>query len=337
MSKENELCKTVQNFFLSYLPNERVLSPHTISAYRDTMKLYLHSVTLNSKNKNIALDDLNAQSVLDLMDNLKKGRGNSIKTQNQRLAALKSFFQYLRVQDPTRMSQYDRINHIKLKRAPRKPIDYLTKKEMDAVISSVNTDDRLGIRDLALLKLLYNSGARVQELCDLKVKDIRMTAPYLIRLKGKGNKIRQVPLWKDTVEAVRVHIGDKRDSESIFDHRGSPLTRFGVRYIVQKYADLASTVEPTIKEKTIGPHTFRHTIAMHLLQSGVDINVIKAWLGHINLNTTHGYVDTDMEMKRSAIAKVKGPEERGYTQKMLKKNPDVLNWLSSRNDMWRKS
>lgn len=329
MKNGNNLSKIVQNFFQVYLPNERALSPHTIYAYRDTIKLYLLSISSQSTSKRVSLDDLNAKSILNFLEALKTKRNNTIKTQNQRLAALKSFFLYLRVQDPTRMAQYDRIDHIKLKRAPHKPIDYFTQNEMKAIFSTVNLDGRNGQRDFVLLKLLYNSGARVQELCDLKVRDIRLTAPYFVQLKGKGSKTRRVPLWKETVQAAQLLLDQKDPSDFVFTIGDKPITRFGVRYIVKKHAQRAALKEQSIKDKKIGPHTFRHTTAMHLLQGGVDISVIKTWLGHVNLNTTHGYIEIDMEMKRKAMAQMKCPKDQGQANLLLKKHPDIVSWLSS--------
>ena len=194
---------------------------------------------------------------------------------------------------------------------------------------SIDLDSKKGARDLAILRVLYNTGARVQEVCSLRAKDIRVISPYMATLHGKGNKVRQVPLWKETVEALRPVLEGKESLDSIFCTRGEPLTRFGIRYIVKKYSSLAEKECPTIKEKKVGPHTFRHTTAMHLLQSGTDISVIKSWLGHVDLNTTHSYVEIDMEMKRDAISKLAGQSQSKKINKLLDRNKDVVEWLSN--------
>lgn len=326
---KNDLDKFTQDFFQNYLPKERELSQHTIYSYRDTIKLFFKFIVSKyGKKKKANLDDMSAKNVLEFIEYLKTSRRNTTKTQNQRLAVLKSFLGYLRANDPIRMSQYDRIQHIKMKRPEHVPIEYLDKNEMKAIFAAIDLNTQNGKRDNAILKLLYNSGARVQEICNLTVADIRLTPPYLVKLKGKGKKTRQVPLWKETVQAVKPIVMNKEPFESIFCFRTATLSRFGIRYIVKKYCEKASLNCSSMKDKTIGPHTFRHTTAMHLLQSGVDISVIKTWLGHVDLNTTHGYVEIDMEMKRKAMQHLNFSKNDDCIKKLLSKNQDIIKWLT---------
>jgi len=325
---KNELGLQIQKFFQDYLLNERELGRHTYYSYRDTVKLFLAYLQGEIGRRPVGLNDLTAVKVISFLEMLKKKRGNGVKTQNQRLAALKHLFQYLKNNDPTRMNQYERIDHINFKRAPRVPIEYLEKKEVDAIMACINQQTLKGRRDYGMLLLLYNSGARVQEICDLKKKDIQWSNPYMVKLKGKGNKTRHVPLWKKTVEALSYVVKGKEENNFIFGKNEMALTRFGIRYIILKYVEAAIKDCPTLKSKRIGPHTFRHTTAMHLLQSGVDITVIKNWLGHVDLNTTHGYIEIDMKMKKEAMKKLK-PTNEQVEEDLLKKHGDIVSWLSS--------
>ncbi len=318
---KNNLDKLTQDFFQSYLPKERELSQHTIYSYRDTIKIFLKFIReKNGKKKKSNLDDMTAKNILSFISYLRESRKNTTKTTNQRLAVLKSFFLYLRANDPTRMAQYDRIQHIKMKRPKRIPIEYLTKEEIKAIFKEIDENTNNGRRDNAIIKLLYNSGARVQEICNLTVTDIRLTPPYMVKLKGKGCKTRQVPLWKETVEAVKPILIGKEPFEAIFCSRKNSISRFGIRYVIKKYCDRASKNCPSLSDKIIGPHTFRHTTAMHLLQSGVDISVIKTWLGHVEI---------DMEMKRKAMEKMGEFNLNTSSSNLLKKHPDIVDWLSS--------
>jgi integrase/recombinase XerD len=190
-----------------------------------------------------------------------------------------------------------------------------------------------GVRDYAMMMTLYNSGARVQELCDLKMKDLRLVKPYMVTVTGKGQKTRHVPLWESTVQALKAYLKDRYKNDSkefvFMGKRGERLSRFGVRYLVQMLAKKGSKQCSGLSSKKIGPHTLRHTTAMHLLQAGVEINVIKEWLGHVDLNTTHGYVEIDMKMKEEALKKTSPPKTKTRVQSLIKKEKTVLEWLEA--------
>ena len=334
----NKLTHYVQSFFQSYLPVERGLSQHTIFSYRDTMKLFLKNISILKKKpiQKIELADLNVQSVLQFLDDSEINRGNVVKTRNQRLAVLKSFFAYLLNLDPTRAEQYERIFHLKSKRVPYSPVEYLFKEELKAIMNEINRVNEKGLRDYALILFIYNTGARAQEACDLKIEDLRLEKPSLAILHGKGKKIRHVPLWPETVQILSEILRNRKaeKNEFVFKNRhGKVLTRFGVRYLLKEYVKKATLKLPELKKKKIGPHTLRHTTAMHLLQSGVDITVIKSWLGHVDLKTTHGYIEIDLKMKAEALQKIP-LENRGKKLKQIMiKEKNIIDWLESFGDM----
>lgn len=338
MKKKNELTHHVQTFFQTHLPVERALRPHTIKAYRDTIKLFLKYLTgaKRLRIQKLTLDDLTAKSVLSFLDDCERGRKNAAKTTNQRLAVLKSFFTYMLNFDPTRANQYERVFHLKAKRVPYRPVEYLFKEEIRAIMNEVDVTTEKGQRDHTALLFLYNTGARAQELCDLKVGHLRLEKPYLAILHGKGNKTRQVPLWQETVDALNILIAnnvEEKDRAVFVNRRGEALTRFGLRYLLKHYSKKAARKMPALLLKKIGPHTIRHTTAMHLLQAGVDITIIKAWLGHVDLNTTHGYVEIDLKMKEEALRKARPQRQNQKIRNLLSEESNLLAWLESFGDM----
>lgn len=335
---KNELTHHVQAFFQSHLPIERGLSTHTIMSYRDTIKLFLKYLSSSRRKPvyQIDLADLTAQTILKFLEDAEVNRGNVAKTRNQRLAVLKSFFTYLLNVDPTRADQYERIFHIKSKRVPYRPVEYLFKEELNAIMNEIDRTSEKGQRDYAVFLFLYNTGARAQEACDLKVEDLRLEKPALAILHGKGKKIRHVPLWQETVQVLNEILKNRKEekNEAVFKNKhGEILSRFGLRYLLGEYVKKATTKMPALSKKKIGPHTLRHTTAMHLLQSGVDITVIKSWLGHVDLNTTHGYVEIDLKMKTEALNKIPAKNRRKNLKQLLIKEKNLIDWLESFGDM----
>jgi len=201
---------------------------------------------------------------------------------------------------------------------------------MKALLDAVDVHSRTGLRDRALLLLLYNTGARVSEVAQLELSDVRLDGGGQVKLFGKGRKTRFCPLWSETVQELRTYLLHRRpkdpQTQQIFlDANGRPITRFGIRHVISRYAARALRTCPSIAGKTITPHTIRHTTAMHLLRSGNDVNMVSYWLGHADTNTTHIYVEIDMKMKREMIEKVGAP---AGTEARPWKNPDVLEWLN---------
>lgn len=333
---KNNLQNLIQAFFTEHLANHRGVSPNTIKAYRDAIKLFISHVARVSGKKiiSITVDDLTADMVLGFLKEIENQRKNGPVTRNHRLAVLRTLFSFCSTQDPQHLGQYQKIMLVPFKRTARPMMGYLEVDEVHAVLKSIDRKTQIGRRNYTLLYLLYNTGARVQEICDIKVKSIRLENPPLITILGKGRKTRQVPLWEDTKKILNDYLEENNLHENedsfLFSNRsGTPMGRFGVRYIIQKYVSEASARCKKLDGKIIGPHTFRHSTAMHLLQSGVDLTVIKSWLGHVDISTTHGYVEIDMNMKRKALEKIGADGKGSGLGKFLKQNKDVISWLEN--------
>ena len=335
MSETKTLLSLVQAFFHDYLAGQRGLSPNTILAYRDALKLFLAFLAGSSGKPaaKLRLEDLKAEQVLAFLDHVQQTRNNCTATRNLRLAVLRTFFQYMISEDNVRAGQYQKIVAIPLKRNPRPMMGYLDIAEVQAILNSIDRDTSTGSRDYALFSFLYNTGARVQEVVDATVGAVRFNSPPIVTLTGKGRKTRIVPLWQTTATTLFGHLKQRgiekqQDARLFVNARGQPLTRFGVRHILQTRIASVSTKCTSIAGRRISPHSFRHSTAMHLLQSGVDLTVIQRWLGHVQLSTTHGYVEIDMEMKRRALAACTPPVDvDNELRKILDKNRDVIGWL----------
>jgi integrase/recombinase XerD len=275
-----------------------------VRAYRDALKL-LFLFLADRKRKtlaDLALEDIQADAVLAFLDHVESRRGNSAVTRNCRLAAVRSFVQHLLRQDVTRAGQYMRILAIRNKRALRRTAVYLEPEEARAVIAAVDRRTRHSERDHALLLFLYNTGARVSEALALRACDLRLERPRQVRLLGKGRKERNCPLWPETASALRGLIRPGKSEELLFrNSRGAPLTRDGVAYLLHKYVRLAAQQLRSLQKRRITPHVMRHSCAVALLQAGVDISVIRDYLGHASVATTSRYVSTNLQMKRDAL------------------------------------
>jgi site-specific recombinase XerD len=336
MKTTNRLLHYVQDFFQDYLNNHRGLSSNTILAYRDALKLFLSFVAGREKKPatRLVMEDLRPDAVLAFLKEIEKVRKNSIVTRNLRLAALKTFFTYMVTQDTMRVGQYQQILAIPLKQASKPLIGYLEVQEVKAILNMIDRISRYGERDYVLLNLLYNTGARVQEVCDLSVSAVRLNHPAFVTITGKGRKTRQVPLWPETASLLKSYLAnqsvlDKPEAKLFLNARGEAIGRFGIRHIIRKRIADASSKCPSLITKKIGPHTFRHTTAMHLLQAGVDLTLIKSWLGHVDLSTTHGYLEIDLEMKRKALSACSPVGKPNALRELMKQNKDVINWLDS--------
>lgn len=335
MNATHPIAPWVQGFFHQYLAAQRGLSLNTILSYRDSLKLFLRFVSerVGKPVDQLSVEDFDRKLTAAFLDHLEASRGNSTPTRNQRLAALRAFFRYVAGQEPLVLARCQQICEIPTKRTPHQTMEYLEDQEMSAVLESVDRHSRHGLRDYALLMFLYNTGARVQEIVDLKIPDVRLQAPRQVKLTGKGRKERLCPLWPETAEALENYLHhrevDAGEVSSLFlNANGKPITRFGIRYIVRRYGAKAAQVCPSMKNKKINPHCIRHTTALHLLQSGNDIAVIKDWLGHADVNTTHGYVEIDMKMKRKALEGCQPPKlKTGPKHRPPWLKPGILRWL----------
>jgi integrase/recombinase XerD len=285
------------------------------------------------KLEKISLADFNVDLILDFLDFLENERANAVSSRNQRLAILKCFFRYLASQQPCFLDTCQKVSAIANKKAALKVIESLSKDEVKTIITIPNIATEAGARDQFLLSLLYNTGARVQEICDLKVGDIDTEGLPQVRLTGKGKKQRIIPLWQETLEAMRHYLSFRENTQGdehlILNARKLPITRFGINYIIKKYTELAMGECPSLDGKNVTPHTFRHTNALHLIQSGVDVLIVKEWLSHKDLKTTIQYVNIDIEMKRKGLALCPAPIASSANQKPTWKEPGIIKLLKS--------
>lgn len=326
------LATFMKRFFGHYLPVQKGLSINTVRAYRDAVKLLLcyAADTLGKTADELAVEDVTEALVLNFLDQVEQGRGCSPRTRNARLAAIRTLFAFIAREEPILMLPCQQIRTIPLKRTPHKTIDYLEEKEMQAAFAAIDVNSRTGIRDKALLLMLYNTGARVSEIVALKLTDLRLDNSTQVKLLGKGKKERSCPLWPETVAAVEAYL-KQRDpigpgTNKIFlNANGSPITRFGIRHITCKYGAQVQAQQPSVIPKPLTPHTIRHTTAMHLLRAGNDINMVSYWLGHADINTTHIYLEIDMETKRKMIDRAGAPR---ISKKAPWQQPHVLQWLN---------
>jgi len=310
--RANALGCAIEKFFREYLPVLRGTSRHTIRNYRDAIVLFLRFASTQTATPIEALDlkDFTAQRVRNFLAFLEADRHNSVATRNARLAALHTFARFLVNDHPTELAELQRILAVPFKRGARnQPIEYLEPHEVEALLKSIDRSSRSGERDHALFALMLNTGARVQEILDLRSCDVRTDPPYQVRLCGKGGKTRLCPIWPQTarlLQQISKHDprpGD-RDAPIFVNRQGIKLTRFGVRYLLKKHIDVASSRITTLQDKRIHPHSLRHTTAIFLLKSGVDFATISQWLGHSALNTTMTYAKADIDLKRQALMQV---------------------------------
>ncbi len=322
----------VRKFFTEFLPNEKGLEENTILSYKDALKLLLQYC---DNNLHLKVDELLSQQidreiVLGFLDYLEQERGCKPNTRNTRLAALKTFFYYVGREVPECLENRRKILAISIKKVPHENAEYLDAEEYKTILNTVDITKRNGKRDKALLMFMHNTGGRVQEVVDINLGDLRLDSASQVILTGKGAKKRICPLWKETVEAIQDYLSERKSKQKDEKHlflntKGESITRFGIRYILKKYADKASEIQPSLKNKNVSPHTFRHTTAMHLLQAGNELNAVRLWLGHASLNTTHLYADIDMDMKREILNKSHPPEIEH--KEKLWKEPEILRWL----------
>ncbi|MFU8778583.1 MAG: tyrosine-type recombinase/integrase [Roseovarius sp.] len=315
MNASNRFASLIQTFFTEYLVGQRDVSPRTISAYRDTFRLLFQflSSTFGKTPDKLTLDVLNGTNVAAFLQHLEEKRGNSVRTRNCRLAALRSFLRYVvAMREPDLLAQTQQVLAIPLKRHTRPLLGFLTLAEINGILRSTS-ESRAGRRDHALFQFLYNTGARVSEAINARVKDVQTREFHSVELLGKGRKQRVVPLWKETSQALRawVRFAGLSQNDILFPNRfGTAMTRNAVQQRLRLCVQSASEACPSLRSRKISPHTLRHTTAMHLLQSGVSSPVIALWLGHENPATTHQYVEADLLMKEKALSRMQPPRQK---------------------------
>lgn len=330
--KKTDFTKALTAYFSTYLPLTCGVSPNTCNSYRDAFKLLLlyfqeeKGVPANS----IELRMLNRNLVSDFLDWLEAQRKVSVTTRNQRLAAMKAFAHYVQYRNPEYLENCTDIITMRPKKHEKPVIPFLTEDELKALLAQPDPSTRHGLRDLTLLSLLYDSGARVQEITDLQLKDIRLTNPAMVTLTGKGRKARQVPLMKETCTLLDTYIRNfDLNSEPLtaplfFNKKGEALSRYGITYILKKYV---SKAELDGSARKISPHGLRHTKAMHLLRAGVNMIYIRDFLGHVDISTTEVYARIDAEMKRKVFEE-KVPNFTPSTTMPWEEDKDLLQWLT---------
>jgi site-specific recombinase XerD len=277
----------------------------------------------------LAIDQLSPEVVQRFLGHLEQERGCSVTTRNQRLSAIHALARFIAVHSPEHIAWCGEIRAIPFKKTAKPQLGYLEKPEMDALLAAPNRHTAQGRRDHALLLFLYNTGSRASEAAQVTVADLELHTAPSVRLLGKGNRIRYCPLWTVTVQALTPLLGHRTDSDPVFlNRRHQPMTRFGIYALLQRTVAVASHHVPSLRTKSISPHTVRHTTAVHLLRAGVDINTIRAWLGHISLDTTNIYAEVDLDMKAKALARCEVPVEMGPTpQSDWHKEPELMAFL----------
>lgn len=330
----NLLARCLRDYFTDHLPRLRGMSAHTIHSYRDGLVLLLRFVASNAKRDvcDLDMEDIQPDRVLAFLTYLEEERENSVTTRNVRLAAIHAFFRYVGAHHPDQTERAQRLLGIPFKRADQRVIEYLDRNELEAILTRMDRSTADGRRDYALLATMLNTGARVQEVIDLRGRDLQLTRPYQLRLFGKGRKERFCPLRPQTAQVLRSFCEERQiesgsDARVFLNHRGAPLTRFGVRYILAKHIDRARPEIATLARKRLHPHSMRHSTAVALLKSGVDLSTISQWLGHASPTTTNRYATIDLDMKRDAINRVK--PVTGFRKAAWRTTETVMQWLES--------
>lgn len=315
------------------------LRPTSIGSYRDVLRLFLSFVASDLKRRitRLSLQDLTFERVLSFLSHLEGERGNHIRTRNQRLAVLHTFFDYLALRSPEMLDVAERVSAIPVKRTPPPETTYLLPDEIETIFRNLPTEGVHALRDRALLLFLYNTGARVQEAADLSVGNLDLGEQPRVQLHGKGDRWRSCPLWKQTAELLTQLLRQERSAgvrrRPVFTSRqGRPLTRYGMYKIVRRHTSCLESDENAAERKRVSPHVFRHTAAVHLLESGVEVNVIRGWLGHASLDTTNRYAEITLRTKEAALRACEPPVESSDAlprKAIWRDDESLLQWLNS--------
>jgi len=332
MKNDSLLGPWIKRFLLEHLIAERNLARNTQQSYRDTLRLLLPHLATHSKKHVDALEieDMSTDVVRIFLKDVEERRGCSVVTRNQRLSAIHALARFIGERSPEHLPWCGEMRSVPFKRTGKNPLTYLEKSEMDALLVAPNQHTPQGRKDRALLLFLYNSGARASEAASVKVSDLEGDEQRggVVKLHGKGGKMRFCPLWPRTMAALTPLIADRHADARVFLNRyGSPVTRFGIHTLVERHARKVAERLPSLGKKRVSPHTIRHTTATHLLRAGVDINTIRAWLGHVSIDTTNIYAEVDLEMKARALAAC-DTGNPAHPRKMWRNNPSVMEFLS---------
>lgn len=309
----------VRRFLMEHLVSERNLARNTQRSYRDTLQLLLPAIARRARKPvdRLAVTDVSADRIRQFLNELEEKRGCAIATRNQRLSAIHALARFIGLHAPELVEWCGQVRAVPFKKAPRALVTYLEKPEMDALLAAPDVATAQGRRDHALLLFLYNAGARADEAAQVLIGDLTLPVVSdrdlaLVLIRGKGNKLRRCPLWAQTAGELATLVQGRSAAEHVFLNRcGRPMTRFGIHSLIERSVARAVRQVPSLAAKRVSPHTIRHTTATHLLRSGVDINTIRAWLGHVSLATTNVYAEVDLEMKAKALANCEVERQKG--------------------------
>lgn len=334
MSDPHLLGSWVRRFLLEHLIAERNLSRNTQRSYRDTLALLLPylSIRIRKPIDRLHVDDLSQDALKQFLHHLEHDRNCSIRSRNQRLAAIHAMARFIAEHSPEHVAWCGAIRAVPFKRFHRSELTYMEKVEMDALLAVPARNTLLGRRDFALLLFLYNSGARASEAAALQVKDLHLRRNDIsdVELYGKGGKTRRCPLWPATARELLSVTRNRSPDEPVFlNHRGRSITRHGIHRLLRKNAQKAVASCPSLARKRISPHIIRHTTATHLLRAGVDINTIRAWLGHVSIDTTNIYAEVDLERKAKMLTHTNALATSPATARPWKDNPTLMDFLRS--------
>lgn len=321
----------LQNFFTQYLQAQRQVSQCTIASYRDTFRLLLAFAEqrLRCPPVQLTLENLDSTLVLSFLSHLEKTRLNSVRTRNSRLTAIRSFMHYVSLEEPSLLATCSQVLAIPVKKFEKPLIGYLTREQINAILNAPNANTWSGRRDRVMLATMYNTGARVSEVIGMRVSDLSAPPEVSLRIHGKGRKLRTVPLWNDTAAKLRRWISEASlgTADPLFPNRtGAYLTRAGVSHRLAQAAIMAANNCKSLTDIKPTPHLVRHSTAMHLLQSGIDITVIALWLGHESPVTTHGYIEADLAMKERALKALDPPNQ---SQGRFKADDQLMSFLET--------
>jgi len=335
--KPTDFSKSLTDFLSKYLPGERGMSANTINSYKITFILLIGFIESQKKIcvNRLSLKDITKECIVEFLEWLQRERKCSDSTRNVRLAGIHSFFRFLQYEVPENINEWQRILSIKVKKAKKRTMNYLTIEGIKLLLAQPDLSTKKGRRDLTMLALMYDSAARVQEVIDLTASSVRLTKPFTIKLVGKGNKARIVPLMDQQVIHLKYYMEKNHLIEPhanlyplFYNSRREKLTRAGVYHILQQYASAARRKDQKLIPEKISPHSLRHSKAMHLLQAGVNLVYIRDILGHESVQTTEVYARVDSKQKREAI-------EKAYADVVKKEvplwtnNDNLLEWLKN--------
>jgi site-specific recombinase XerD len=313
MTNKHLVAPWVRRFLLEHIVADLNLSRNTQASYRDALALFLPFAAKEQGQPvdHLEVEHLSPEVVRLFLGYLEEKRRCSVSTRNQRLAAIHAFARFIGVRSPEHLSWCAQIAAVPFKKSTKGMLPYLDKPEMDALLTAPDRRTRQGARDHALLLFLYNSGARSDEAARLTVADLDLGSSPAAKLLGKGNKVRLCPLWTSTASTLRALTAGRGVQERVFrNRRREPITRFGIYAMARRYVRQATRDVPSLGAKRVSPHVIRHTTAVHLLRAGVDINTIRAWLGHVSLDTTNVYAEVDLDMKAKALRACEIPTAR---------------------------